>query len=95
MSDLRLYIGRRDSGIRLRADTRYAGMWRVYWPGGEVSPMGNLTRCKDAAVSYARAQMSDWHGVATWDRQKSRPAAPPAAVCRPEVLGAPAEETAV
>ena len=32
------------------ADDRWPGMWRMVWPDGRVSDMGNLVRIKDAAA---------------------------------------------
>jgi hypothetical protein len=52
--ELRLHIGRRYTGIRIVRWRFYPGMWRVAWPDGQVSPMGNMARAKDAALTFAR-----------------------------------------
>lgn len=36
--------------VRVMPDDHWPGMWRMVWPGGEVSDMGNLARVKDAAA---------------------------------------------
>ena len=70
MSELHLHVGRHCTGISLRPDGRYAQMWRVHWPDGWISPMGNITRAKDAALSalasirgrgLTRGDVHRWH----------------------------------
>lgn len=34
-------------------DAEWPDMYRIVWPDGVVSPMANLTRCKDAVICYA------------------------------------------
>ena len=34
-------------------DTRWPNMWRVRWPDGRLSDMGNLSRARDAASAIA------------------------------------------
>jgi hypothetical protein len=68
-AELHLHIGRRYTGILIRPDGCYPGMWRILWPDGRLSPMGNLTRAKDAALLFAR-QMPGFGGssVHRWER---------------------------
>ena len=77
-TEWRLYIGRHDTGIVIRPDGRYPEMWRVLWPDDRLSPMGNLTRCKDAARVYARPRGLGGGGVVHWHRRETRCGAPPA-----------------
>jgi hypothetical protein len=53
MSEIRLYIANRDTGIRLRRDATVPTMWRIHRPDGMVSPPGNLTCAKEAALMHA------------------------------------------
>jgi hypothetical protein len=41
--------------IRIIPVPEYPGMYRVRWPDGRLSPMGNITRAKEAAIMYAHA----------------------------------------
>jgi hypothetical protein len=52
-SPKRLYIGERFTGIEIRPDERWPGMWRVA-SGDRVSDMVNITQAKDAAIAWAR-----------------------------------------
>jgi hypothetical protein len=76
----RLFIGRRSTGIEIRPHRRYAHMWRVCWQDGQVSPMGNLARAKEAALVFAR-QQSGFGGrqVHRWECKGIAPEASPAA----------------
>jgi hypothetical protein len=60
-AELRLHIGRRYTGIRIVPWRFYPGMWRVVWPDCQVSPIGNRTRAKEAALVFAR-QMPGFGG---------------------------------
>lgn len=48
----RLYTGNKFTGVSVRPDPKWPGMWRVH-QGDKVSDMVNLTRAKDAAVFWA------------------------------------------
>ena len=52
MSDIELYIGNRATGVAVRADNKWPGMWRIHGKG-RVSDMVNLTCAKDAAITWA------------------------------------------
>ena len=54
-----LYVGRKRTGITVRPDAIYAGMWRIH-QAGEVSDMVNLTRAKDAARTWVDAKGSEY-----------------------------------
>ena len=49
----RLYIGKRFTGVIVREEADWPGMWRVHSAGGQISDMVNLTRAKDAAITWA------------------------------------------
>jgi hypothetical protein len=49
---VRLYIGGKFTGVSVEPDTAWPNMWRLHM-GDRLSDMGNLTRAKDAAVSWA------------------------------------------
>ena len=54
MTEYRLYLGSKNTGIVVREDPKYPGiMWRVHWPDRPVSDMVNLARAKDAAMRWA------------------------------------------
>lgn len=50
----KLYIGTRFTGVTVVPDDRWPEMWRVRHEG-RLSDIVNLTRAKDAALSWARA----------------------------------------
>jgi hypothetical protein len=37
--------------VRVAPDDRWPDMWRMIWPDGELSDMGNLTRIKEASAA--------------------------------------------
>ena len=49
-----LFIGKTDTGVTVRKDQRWPGMWFVQL-AGRTSDIVNLSRAKDAALSWARA----------------------------------------
>jgi hypothetical protein len=48
---LRLYVGKAFTGVTLEPDAQWPNMWRVR-KGDLLSDMVNLTRAKDAAISW-------------------------------------------
>jgi hypothetical protein len=52
-------------------------MWRIRWPDGEISPMGNLARAKDAARRFVLLGGTE---VARWHRRETSSERAPAAV---------------
>jgi hypothetical protein len=61
MNRLLLFIDGKNTGIRVQADERYPGMWRVHRRGW-VSDMANLTRAKDAAAVMGHERI-DHHAI--------------------------------
>jgi hypothetical protein len=51
-ASVRLYIGGKFAGVSVEPDATWSSMWRVRM-GDRLSDMVNLTRAKDAAVSWA------------------------------------------
>jgi hypothetical protein len=51
---LSLHVGRRGSFLlRVIPDKTYPAMWRIEFPDGRLSDLGNLSRIKDAACGIA------------------------------------------
>jgi hypothetical protein len=73
MSDWRLYMGRKFTGIAVRPDTKYPSMYRVYWPDLPPSEMANLTRAKDAAMRWVGRAGGDQGKQLQW-KHTERPA---------------------
>jgi hypothetical protein len=65
MVEWRLRIGSRFTGLVIRPDDDYADLWRLHYRG-EVSDMVNLSRAKDAAVSWVRPRGLGGSEVAKW-----------------------------
>jgi hypothetical protein len=53
MSELRLYLGTKSTGIVVAPDEKYPNMYRIHWPDRPPSDMVNLSRAKDAAMRWA------------------------------------------
>ena len=51
---MRLYLANRDTGITIIPWLLDSRLWCVRWADGLLSPPGNLTRAKDAALLFAR-----------------------------------------
>jgi len=67
-----LYIGRKATGVNVRPDKTWRGMWRIH-QGENVSDMVNKARAKEAAISWARprgllTQPNGHTAVATYSR---------------------------
>ena len=73
---LELHIGGRRTGIAIQRDAAYPGMWRVLH-GDELSDIANISRAKDAAITWARPRGLGGGEVAHWHRRESRAGAPP------------------
>lgn len=58
MTERRLYIGGRFTGVTVAPDDRWPGMWRIHH-GDRVSDMVNLSRAKDAAMVWAGLRGTD------------------------------------
>jgi len=48
----KLYDGTVNTGLTVRPDSKWPGMWRVHYPDGEVSDMVNISRATDAARQW-------------------------------------------
>jgi hypothetical protein len=90
--ELRLHVGRRFTGISIVPVCAYPKMWRIRWPDGQLSPMGNITRAKEAAVLFARARARDWTTAIRWTNKPSASEAPPAAILEESGTRIPEEQ---
>jgi len=70
-----LYIGKRSTGVSVREDPMWSGMWRIH-QGSRVSDMVNLVRAKEAAISWARPRGLGSEEVARWHHRETRRVAP-------------------
>jgi hypothetical protein len=66
MTQWRLYINERFTGVTVCPDDRYPSMWRIH-AAGQASDITNLDRAKDAALTWARRD-----GLARRDRIRWR-----------------------
>jgi hypothetical protein len=41
--------------VEIVADCSWRGLFRIVWPGGDLSAPASLPRCKDAALAWAEA----------------------------------------
>jgi hypothetical protein len=73
---IRLYIGKSFTGVTVRKDANWPGMWRVHSADGQVSDMANLTRAKDAAIYWARPRGLGGTEKVRWDVRETRITAP-------------------
>jgi hypothetical protein len=73
---LKLYIGKQFTGVTLEPDTRYPWMWYIC-KGEQQSHMVNLTRAKDAAITWARPKGLGGHEVVSWRTGKEARSARP------------------
>ena len=77
MNRLTLYIGQRSTGISVCRDRIYPDMWRIHHKG-QVSDMVNLSRAKDAALSWVvRPKGLGGHEVVTWRGRQTARGGPP------------------
>jgi hypothetical protein len=65
-----LYVGRKATGVSVRPDKTWRGMWRIH-QGANVSDMVNISRAKDAAISWARPKGLGSKDVARWDARQT------------------------
>ena len=71
----RLYINERFTGVTVRSDSRYPNMWRIH-AGGRVSDMVNLSRARDAAITWARPRGLGGKEAIHWKGSGDMKAAP-------------------
>jgi hypothetical protein len=67
---LRLYIGKRFTGITVVHDDGWPGMWRVR-NRDHLSDMVNLARAKDAALCWARPRGLGGGKMVRWDSRET------------------------
>ena len=87
----RLFRGTRVTGVTVRPDVNYRGMFRVHWPdtpGGRgpralASDMVNLTRAKDAAMLWAGRSGGSASVSLKWKPPQRPSGASPMRVSRP------------
>ena len=70
-----LYIGGRRTGVTIQRDALFPRMWRVRH-GDELSDITNISRAKDAAITWARPRGLGGDEVARWHHRESRTGAP-------------------
>src|SRR5262245_27168361 len=75
MSQHRLGVGGRFTGITVEPDGQWPGMWRVH-KGDHISDMVNLTRAKDAAIAWARPRGLGGNEDVRWDRRETASESP-------------------
>ena len=66
----RLSIGNRFTGLVVCPDPQWRKMWRIHY-GGRISDMLNLTRAKDAAISWARSEGQGGGIGIRWERRET------------------------
>jgi hypothetical protein len=71
MTEWRLRIGTRLTGLVVLPDIEYPELWRIHYKG-QVSDTVNLTRAKDASVSWVRPRGLGGHEAAKWDGREMR-----------------------
>jgi len=76
MKELRLYIGNKFTGVKVRQDETYPGMWRIH-KGDDRSDMVNIARAKDAAIGWARPKGLGGGETAKWNHRERRAPSPP------------------
>jgi hypothetical protein len=70
-----LYINDKATGITVEPDAKWPGMYRVR-QDGTLSDMVNLSRAKDAALTWARPRGLGGKEVASWRVRETRRKAP-------------------
>jgi len=68
-TEYRLKIGNRLTGLVVRPDSEYPQLYRIHYKG-QVSDMVNLSRAKDAAVSWVKPKGLSGSEIARWDRRQ-------------------------
>ena len=63
---LSLYIGKTFTGVTVEPDERWPGMWRVC-KDGVKSEMVNLTRAKDASITWALPRRPGGGEIVHWE----------------------------
>jgi hypothetical protein len=66
-----LRIGKRLTGITVHPDEKYPTMWRIHAPDGRISDMVNLSRAKDAAITWARPRGLGGTEIVRWEHRES------------------------
>jgi hypothetical protein len=71
MTEYRLHIGNKSTGIIVRQDAKWPMMWRIHDPRRKPSDIVNLTRAKDAAIAWARPRGLGGGEVPFWKRRET------------------------
>ncbi len=69
---LRLYINSRFTGVTVVPDAEWPDMWRIRHDDGRLSDMVNLSRAKDAAITWARPRGLGGGEAAQWHHRETR-----------------------
>jgi|SRR5215831_15126473 len=77
MNEWRLSIGNRFTGLVVCPDPQWPNMWRIHF-GGRISDVVNLTRAKDAAINWGRAEGQGGAKGVRWERRETPVEAAPA-----------------
>lgn len=72
-----LFIGRKFTGVAVVQDKRYSAMWRIVGKDGEISDIVNLSRAKDAAITWARPRGLGGRESAHWKHRETALGGPP------------------
>jgi hypothetical protein len=76
----RLRLGGKLTGLEVKPDAKYPQMWRIHYQG-KVSDMVNLSRAKDAAITWLALppKRGREHLHIKWDTAQMAGGAPPEA----------------
>jgi hypothetical protein len=76
---IELHIGRRNTGIVIRPDGLYPGMWRIIKPDGTLGLMAGLPYVKMAAMRIAKPKGLGKGEVLRWTARQTATAGRPQA----------------
>ena len=88
MIEWRLSIGNRFTGLVVCPDPKWPSMWRIHY-GGRISDMVNLTRAKDAAIGWVRAEGQGGAKGGRWERRETPVEGSPVAPNEPTATSPP------
>jgi hypothetical protein len=87
---LELYVGSKFTDVSIEPDAKWPNMWRSRM-GERLSDLVNLTRAKDAAITWARPRGVGGGVVAVWHPRETPTEASPVAQNAPTLAGVPAD----
>jgi hypothetical protein len=70
MIEYRLKIGRKQTGCIVRQDDEYPQLYRIHYKG-QISDIVNLSRAKDAGITWVRPRGLGSTEVAKWERRET------------------------